>query len=159
MAVEGKVEEGEIPADADKDASVNIVIDGPVEDVLEIKRGEDGQPVSKTARMDGGAPLARIMNSAPEVKTQGAIHHKSERKKEAKKTGVKRIQKDSLTDHARKYDVVSNISNASYGFMFGQMMRGDAVESKKEMSRLFTARTKKRWGWFSEHARTTGGVS
>lgn len=118
------------------------MIEDPREDVLELKTGVLGQNVSRTAHMDGGAPLERITDSTPKEWTQRTILHMTGGKKAAQKAGTRGSKKASLTDHAQKYELVSNIANAPSGLTFRQPLRGDTVEEKKGISRILATRTK-----------------
>lgn len=49
-----------------------------------------------------------------------------------------------MTDHGRKYDVASEFPNVPSGIMFGQLLRGEPMEAKKEIYLLFFSRSAKR---------------
>ena len=49
-------------------------------------------------------------------------------------------KKNADQEHAEKYDVVSSLADAPSGFTFGQLIRGDGDEAKKQIRRLFNSR-------------------
>lgn len=60
----------------------------------------------------------------------------SRRKKGKIASRSKRAAVRQLQEYVSRYDVLAELSNASCGLTFGQLLRGEADEVKKVMRRL-----------------------
>lgn len=114
-------------------------------EISAVKIGVDGQAIQKTARSIKGVPLVRILNPLPEnihglIPTPKVAEGTKAKKKRAGRTNVKA----NIMDQAHKYDVTTELSNALYGLTFDKSVRGDPMNSNKELRRLFTARSGKK---------------
>lgn len=58
-----------------------------------------------------------------------------------KKAKQKKSEKESLHDHARKYNVLIELANASPELHCGQIVRGDANDENKEIHRLISRKS------------------
>lgn len=66
-------------------------------------------------------------------------------------------RKPSLTDHSRKYDVISELANKPPGIKLDQLLRGDTVRARKDIERLLTGRMKKKVGVVAFGGEDQGG--
>lgn len=104
------MEQGELPDDVHKDGSVIMVMEEPIDNVLDFKRGMHSQPVSRMVPMDGSAPMVRIITPDSYVQNQRTIRPKRGKTAE-KKVRASCRNMARLTNDKRKYDVVSNLAN------------------------------------------------
>lgn len=77
------------------------------------------------------------MDDRPEGNPQ-PVKRVAGKRRTTQKVGQERGQKQ-LTMHTPKYDVVGQLSNAPSGLTFGQLLRGDADEAERNLTKLFSA--------------------
>ena len=104
--------------------------------VASVKRNADREPVAKTRRDDGGEPIPSLLKprkywTPSQMKKPPKTGCRARRKRTSKK--------NSVQEHSGKYGVVSSLANAPSGLTFGQLIRGDGDEAKKEIHRLFNS--------------------
>ena len=105
-----------------------------------VKRNVDGEPVAKTRKDGGGEPIPSLLNP----RKYWTPNHMRKPPKPGRRTRKKRTsKKNAVQEHSGKYDVVSSLANAPSGLTFGQLIRGDGDEAKKEIRRLFTSRPRR----------------
>lgn len=105
--------------------------------LLAVKRVVDGHPVQK-GRHGREMEVEKIIK--PQV-TRTRMHKKqSIVKKWQRKTKI------NLAEHAPKYEFLPNLAKDSCGLKFRQLLRGDAVEAKKELDRIFRCRNQLKIG-------------
>ena len=108
--------------------------------VASVKRNADGEPVAKTRKDGGGEPIPSLFNP----RKYWTPNHMRKPPKTGCRTRRKRTsKKNAVKEHSGKYDVVSSLANAPSGLKFGQMIRGDGDEAKKEIRRLFNSRPRR----------------
>ena len=67
--------------------------------------------------------------------TEGIRYEAARKKRTSKRKAVQ--------EHSGQYDAVSSLPNALSGWNFGQLIRGDGDEAKKEILRLFNSRPRR----------------
>ena len=109
----------ELPADEELVASVKI--------------NADGEPVAKTQKDGGGEPIPSLLNP----RKHWTSNHMRKTPKPGRRARKKRTsKKNDVQEHSGKYDVVSSLAHAPSRLTFGQLIRGDSDEAKKEIRRL-----------------------
>ena len=104
--------------------------------VASVKRAANGEALPKQARPNGIIPISSLLTPKtipPATKSKA---------KKAKNKGAAR--REGISDYAGKYDVISELANASTGLTFGQLIRGDGEKAKSEIRRLLTRGTRVR---------------
>ena len=106
--------------------------------VAATKRTADGAPLPKQVRAEGDIPVHDLLNPAPRLRVPrneiGQLRQlpRGQRPRRTKN----KTKKAGIQEHVGKYNVVAELANAPAGLTFGQLMRGDAEEAKKEIRRL-----------------------
>lgn len=106
--------------------------------VASIKRMADGEPRSKQARPDGVIPISSLL-ATKKASSSGHVKPKKKRSKHTRSS-----TKQGLSEHSAKYDVVSELANASTNLTFGQLIRGDGEKAKSDIRRLLSGGAKLR---------------
>lgn len=115
--------------------------DSEGEDVIgAAKRSATGQALPKQAR-SGCVPVRSLLNSDPSSQRQNTLtplgHHSvrfSITKSRACKTCTKRASKKAGTaELVGKYHMLAELARAQCGLTFGQLVRDDADEAKREI--------------------------
>lgn len=122
------------------------------EDLMHVKRSANGEPLQKSPRNEDSsrAPIIDLLNPQPAEKTASKSKKKNapatKKKvtpKKKKKFSARKSEKQVLKESAGQYDLLLELANASSGLTFGQLLRGDASEAKRQMDRLLSARGQK----------------
>ena len=96
--------------------------------------------MAKTRRDAGGEPIPSLLNS----RKYWTPNHVKKLSKPGCRARTKRTRKkNDVQEHSGKSDVVCSLANAPYGLTFGQLIRGDGDEAKKEIRRLFNSRPRR----------------
>ena len=125
--------------------------DGEV--VAVTKRNANGEYLPKQHKTREEVAIPRLLNPSGPFGFQRNVlpPRTGPRRSYLKKKSKKTSKKTSLQEHVGKYNVISELANASSGLTFGQMIRGDADVAKNEINRLF-AKQGSRGRTFAGHA-------
>ena len=110
-----------------------------VEVAAAAKRTADGESLPKQPRQNGPMHIPSLLNPEKKKSTTPSSHIKSKQTKNRKSS-----KKKELSEHVGKYDVTSELANAPTGMTFGQLIRGDGDDAKKEIRRMFSKNVKTR---------------
>lgn len=100
----------------------------------------EGQAIQKAARATNGIQLTRILNNVDEPMIGLLTRPKVEKGTKAnKKRAAHWNMKTNIKEYALKYDFMTVLSNSLSRNTFGNLLRGDAMEAKKELRSLSTA--------------------
>ena len=146
-----------VPSNRDSvDAQVTYMDETNDGEVVAVtKRNADGEPLPKQLKTHEEVAIPRLLNPPVPFEMQRTISppgsglKRSHQRKKAKKV----TKKTSLQEYVRKYNVISELANASSGLTFRQLVRGDADVAKREIVRLF-AKQRVRGRTFAGHADT-----
>ena len=119
------------------------------------KRNADGESLLKQLKIHEEVAIPRLVNPPVPFEMQRRIStaRSGPKRSHQRKKANKVTKRTSLQEYVRKYNVISELANASFGLTFGQLVRGDAEASKKEIVRLF-AKQRVRGRAFAGHADT-----
>lgn len=117
---------------------------------MNVKRGSDGQPLPKNDHSNAAPPtrIKDLLNKGPELlASKPKTKRKTVTKNKFSKTGTKRNktvskkpEKQALKDITEEYYLMLQLANSSTGLPFGQLLRADSVEAKKQIELLLSPR-------------------
>lgn len=85
--------------------------------------GEDGEEISKIMYPELQAPVMKKK-----------VVHRKVGKKKSNSNKQSKTEKENIKECGHKYDVLSELSNVSRSLTFGQLLRGDAGEAKRDIN-------------------------
>lgn len=138
----GEKEQGEGAVGQVKQVSIIVDESGNVgmeEAVLAVKRGADGQPVRNNTRRGGVMKAERFLN--PQLQLQRKVPKTRRLKKKRVTNKAPRKTKVSIAEHAPTYEFSRELGKASCGLTFRKLMSGDAIEAKREMVKILSAKS------------------
>lgn len=111
------------------------------EEVMAVKRGLDGQDISKQPIEGGVSPITDIVNPGPIViiKTNVEVSRLCATTRNKFKMKIT-TRKKNVSSYSTKDDVVTESENEFSGITIGKLLRGDEEETKIEIKRLISGR-------------------
>lgn len=89
--------------------------------------------------------VGKLLNSKPQPQRKIAGARRQKKKRVTKKTRI------NVAEHAPKYEFLPESAKASCVLKFGQLLRGDAVEAKREMDKIFSVKSPLKDGVDEKH--------
>jgi len=125
--------------------SVGVVLEvdqSEPEDVMNIKRGSDGQPLAKNQKT--GPQIQDLLNPSREVAPEQPSKKSSKKKTKtstrkkktpAKKKTNRKNEKQLVKENASQYDLLMELANASSGMTFGQLLKETQRTRRNSLTR------------------------
>ena len=128
------------------------VVSSKPEVVAALKRNAQGEPLprqhhSAAARRPTPSMVGPMEYMPPHRQsTPGSLIGVSPKNRRAqrKKTAPKSNKLARLSRHEGRYSLLTELARATSGITFGQLVRGDADDAKREMQKLFRSDTRKK---------------
>ena len=136
------IPDGNTIAESDTHNTVGVTLvensgsDSNEDVVASVKRAANGEALPKQARPNGIIPISSLLTPKTIPPATNSKAKKAKNKRATRREGI--------SDYVGKYDVVSELANASTGLTFGQLIRGDGEKAKSEIRRLLTRGTRVR---------------